>query len=228
MTSIQQVLYNHQDKKYAEFSAKLIPTLPRESFIGVRAPEYKKIIKEISILPSEEINSFMNSLPHEFHEENCLHIALLNKIKDFEDCLAKTEAFLPFINNWAVSDGLNPACFGKNHDKLIVKCNEWLASDLPFTKRVAMLCIMKHFLTTDFKSEYLEWVAKIRSEEYYVNMMIAWLFAEALSKQWDCAILFIEQKKLDKWTHNKAIQKAKESFKITSDQKEYLVTLKIK
>lgn len=227
MTKIQEVLFKHQDEKYGDFSAKLIPTISRESFIGVRAPEYKKILKELKDFPSKEIDDFMNSLPHKYHEENILHVVLLKQIKDYDECVKKTELFLPFVNNWAVSDGLNPPVFAKNSLKFIEKCKEWLSSDLPYTKRVAIQLIMGNYLKEDFKPEYLDWVSQIRSEEYYVNMMIAWFFAEALAKQWENAIIYIEQKKLAKWTHNKAIQKAKESYKITDEQKEYLKTFKI-
>ena len=227
MTQIQKILFEYQDKKYGDFSAKLIPTLPRENFIGVRTPCYKTIIGQIKELPPAELQAFLKNLPHQYHEENCLHIALINKIKNYEECLAELKHFLPYINNWAVSDGLNPPVLKKNKEKLLPEINKWICDDAPFTKRVGMLLLMKYFLNDDFKSEYLELPAKIRSEEYYVNMMTAWLFAEALVKQWDSALPFIQNKKLAAWTHNKAIQKACESFRITPERKEFLRTLKI-
>lgn len=228
MTKIKTILYNHQDEKYGDFISKLIPTLPREKFIGIRSPEYKKILKELKEVPEEEIQTFLSTLPHDFHEENALHISLINKCKDFEKCIEMIEAFMPYIDNWAISDGLAPKEFEKNHQKLVPYIKKWMNSSEPYTLRVAMILIMKNFLDDDFNIEYLEMAAKIRSEEYYVNMMTAWLSAEALVKQWNSAIPFIQDHRLDKWTNNKAIQKACESYRITTEQKEYLKTLKIK
>ena len=228
MTQIQKILFKYEDKKYGDFSAKLVPTLPREAFIGVRSPDYKKIIRELAELPSSETESFLTDLPHKYHEENCLQIAIINKIKNYEECLAALENFLPYINSWAVSDGLNPPVLKKNRHQLLPELEQWIRAEAPYTKRVGMLLLMKYFLDDDFKHEYLELPASIRSEEYYVNMMTAWLFAEALVKQWDSAISFIQNKKLDVWTHNKAIQKACESFRVSEEHKEYLKTLRIK
>lgn len=225
LDELLKLLYRHQDAKYADFIAKCIPTIPREQFIGIRSPEYKKIVKEIkgdSVIPK-----FMGTLPHAYFEENCLQVALLNQIKDYEESVAAVERFLPYINNWAVNDSLNPAGFAKNHAALITKVQAWIASEAPYTRRFGMRILMAHFLTDDFKPEYLELPARLRSTEYYVNMMTAWLFAEALVKQWKCAILYIEYHRLDKWTHNKAIQKARESYRITDEQKAYLKTLKL-
>lgn len=227
MTPIQEILLKHQDSKYADFSAKLIPSVPREYFIGVRSPEFKKILQEIKELPESALADFLSSLPHQFHEENVLQVCLINQEKDFNLCIEKLEAFLPYINNWAVSDGLRPKVFSKNLDKLAPYISKWIASEKPYTKRVGMLLAMKFYLGDDFKPEFLEQASQIRSEEYYVNMMTAWYFAEALVKQWDSAVEFIKQNRLDKWTHNKAIQKARESFRITPEQKQYLKSLKV-
>ena len=225
MTQIQKILFEYQDKKYADFSAKLVPTLPRESFIGVRSPSFKLILRRVKELPSQELQTFLQTLPHKYHEENTLHIAIINKIKDYNECLAELEHFLPYVNSWAISDGLNPPALKKNKLQLLPKLNQWICDDAPFTKRIGMLLLMKYFLDEDFKVEYLELPAKIRSEEYYVNMMIAWLFAEALVKQWDATLPFIQQKKLAPWTHNKTIQKACESYRVSPEHKEYLKTL---
>ena len=227
MTQIQKILFKYQDKKYADFSAKLVPTLPREAFIGVRSPAYKNVIREIKSLPPAVLQDFLADLPHKYHEENCLQIALINKIKNYEECLTALENFLPYINSWAVSDGLNPAVLKKNRNLLLPKLQDWIRSEKPFIQRVGMLLLMKYFLDDDFKAEYLELPAAIRSDQYYVNMMTAWLFAEALVKQWDTAITFIQDKKLDIWTHNKAIQKACESFRVSPEHKEYLKGFRI-
>ena len=228
MTQIQKILFEYQDEKYGDFSAKLVPTLPREAFIGVRSPCYKKIIRQIHELPPAETQLFLQSVPHTYHEENCLHIALINAIKSYDECLSELEHFLPYINSWAVSDGLNPPALKKNKRKILPKLEQWIRAEAPFTKRVGMLLLMKYFLDEDFKPEYLELPAQIRSEEYYVNMMTAWLFAEALVKQWDATLPFIKNKKLDPWTHNKAIQKACESFRVSPENKEILKSLRIK
>lgn len=226
MTKIQEILFQFQDAKYGDFIAKLVPTEPREKFIGVRSPCYKKIIRLVNNLPADEIKTFMQNLPHQYHEENALHMSLINGIINYDDAVTELEKFMPYITNWAVSDSFSPKAFEKNKDKLIVKIKSWIEDDYAYTKRIAMLLIKKYFLDEDFKTEYLEWAAKIRSEEYYVNMMTAWLFADALVAQWDSTIPFIQQNKLDDWTHNKAIQKARESFRITNEKKEYLKSLK--
>lgn len=228
MTKIHEILYHHQDKKYGDFLSKLVPTIPREKFIGIRSPEFKKIVKEVHSQAEDEIESFMNTLPHQFQEENTLQVVLISEIKDYDKCLAYLEKFLPYVDNWAISDGISPKIFDKNHNQIIKKIPQWLEDEKPYTKRVAMLFLKKYFLGEDFKPEYLTWAAKIRSEEYYVNMMTAWLFAEALTKQWDATIEFFTSPQLAPWTHNKAIQKARESFRISSEKKEYLKTLKIK
>jgi 3-methyladenine DNA glycosylase AlkD len=228
MTRIQKILFEYRDEKYGDFSAKLVPTLPRGAFIGVRSPCYKKIIGQIHELPPDEVQDFLQELPHTYHEENCLHIALINKIKNYDECLSELKRFLPYINSWAVSDGLNPPALKKNKEKILPELEQWIRTEAPYTKRVGMLLLMKYFLDGDFKPEYLELPAQIRSEEYYVNMMTAWLFAEALVKQWDATLPFIQNKRLDSWTHNKAIQKACESFRISPEKKEMLKSLRIK
>ena len=226
MTKIQKILFEYEDKKYADFSAKLIPTLPRQAFIGVRSPCYKEIVKRVKELPAPELQTFLQNLPHKYHEENSLHIALINKIKSYEECLTELTRFLPYVNSWAISDALNPPALKKNKQQLLPKLQEWIQDPAPFTKRVGLLLLMKYFLDDDFDPKYLELPAKIHSDEYYVNMMIAWFFAEALVKQWDAAIPYIQNKKLAPWTHNKAIQKACESYRVSPDHKEYLKTLK--
>ena len=229
MTEIQQILFSHQDKKYADFVSKLVPTVPKERFIGVRSPEFKKIIREIkSNLSESQINDFLQNLPHDYHEENILQVCLLNNLDDYDEYIQKLEAFLPFVDNWAVSDGLANKVLEKNAQKLITKIHIWIQDDKPYTKRVAMLFLKKYYLHENFSEEYLKWACEIRTDEYYVNMMTAWLFADSLVYQWDTTIKILQEQKLDIWTHNKTIQKARESFRITPEQKEYLKTLKRK
>ena len=221
----QELLFQLQDKSYRDFQSKLIPTIPVETIIGVRIPAIRKLAKEYGKDP--ESVEFLKQLPHTYYDENILHALLVAEIKDYEACVKEVECFLPYVDNWAVCDIFSPKVFRKNKDKLIDKIREWTASDRPYTCRFGMEMLMSHFLDEDFRVEYLEIPAAVHSEEYYVNMMIAWFYATALAKQWDATIGYIEDQRLDTWTHNKTIQKARESYRITPEQKEYLKTLKM-
>ena len=226
LDDLQQILFQHQDTAYADFSARLIPTVPRERIIGIRSPEYKKIVKQIGDDPV--VPEFLSSLPHAWHEENCLHAALINRIRDYSACVSALEQFMPYIDNWAVNDALNPPCFRKHRAELIGRVQGWIASGAVYTRRCGMKILMANYLGEDFRPEYLDLPADLRSDEYYVNIMTAWLFAEALTKQWETAVTYIENRRLDPWTHNKNIQKATESYRIPDERKTYLRTLKIK
>lgn len=221
----QELLFQLQDKGYRDFHSKLIPTIPVETIIGVRIPAIRKLAKEYGKDP--ECVEFLKQLPHAYYDENILHALLVAEIKDYEVCVKEVERFLPYVDNWAVCDIFSPKVFRKNKDKLIEKIKEWAASEYPYTCRFGMEMLMTHFLDEDFRVEYLEIPAAVHSGEYYVNMMIAWFYATALAKQWDAAVGYIEKKCLDPWTHNKTIQKARESYRITREQKEYLKTLKV-
>ena len=223
---LQQILFQYRDEAYADFSARLIPTVPREKIIGIRSPEYRKIIRQIGDDPV--IPVFLASLPHAWHEENCLHVALINRIRDYGACVSALERFMPFIDNWAVNDAVNPACFKKHRAELIGRVQAWIASEAPYTRRCGMRILMANYLEEDFRPEYLDLPADLRSEEYYVNTMTAWLFAEALARQWDDAVAYIENRRLDPRTHNLAIRKACESFRVPDERKAYLRTLRIR
>lgn len=224
MTEIQKHLISLQDKKYSAFSSKLIPNVDHDKFIGVRVPALRSYAKELC--KSGETEDFLSQLPHEYHEENMLHVFILNEIKDYDEMMARLEAFVPHINNWAVNDSVKPKCAKKHRPELLEKIKEWLKSNRPYTLRLAVLMLMDNFLDEDFLPEYLTLAAQVRSDEYYVNMMVAWYFATALAKQWDSAVKIIEGNLLDPWTHNKAIQKSIESFRVTDKHKAYLRTLK--
>ena len=224
--SIREELFRLQDVEYRDFQKKLIPTVDPESVIGVRTPELRKLAKDLYRQP--EAAEFLNTLPHEYFDENQLHAFMISEEKDFDRCIVEVEAFLPYVDNWATCDQLSPKAFGKNKDRLLLHIRNWIESDHTYTKRFAIGMLMQHYLDDDFDPDYPEIVAKVRSEEYYVNMMIAWYFATALAKQYDAAIPYIEGQRLDVWTHNKAIQKARESRRITPEQKEHLKTLKRK
>lgn len=224
--NILDMLYELEDKEYAKFQWKLTPTVPEDNFIGVRVPEARKLAKKL--FKEYDTSTFIDTLPHEYYDENMLHGLILSEMKNYEECVAAVDKFLPFVDNWAVCDIMSPKIFKKHKEELIDKIIEWSASEHTYTCRFGMEMLMTHFLDDDFSEEYLEIPAKVRSDEYYVNMMIAWFFATALAKQWDATIPYIEQNRLDKWTHNKTIQKSCESYRITDDQKKYLRTLKLK
>ena len=213
------------DEKYADFQAKLTPTVARERFIGVRVPLARKFAKEM--YKSGEHEAFLSDLPHKYFDENMLHGLILSEYKDYDACIRAVDDFLPYVDNWAVCDILSPISFKKNRDKLMQKILEWTESDLAYTVRFGLEMLMTHFLDEDFKAEYLKIPAKVQSEEYYVNMMVAWFFATALAKQWSDAIPYIENRVLEPWTHNKTIGKARESYRLADDEKEYLKTLKV-
>lgn len=222
--NIQKRLLELSDEKNADFSAKLTPGIDREKFLGVRIPASRKLAKEI--IKENEHKDFLNSLPHKYYDENILHSILISEIKDYDECIKYIDEFLPYVDNWAVCDTMSPKAFKSKHERLMNDILRWVDSDQTYTIRFGLKILMAHFLDNDFKKEYLEIPAKIKSDEYYINMMIAWFYATALAKQWDSAIVFIENGVLDKWVHNKAIQKARESYRITTEQKEYLKPLK--
>ena len=222
---IRRHLYDLQDSEYKAFNSKLIPNIEPERIIGVRTPELKAYAKS---LKNCDVSAFLSDLPHKYYDENSLHGFLIMGIKDYDRCIAAINAFLPFVDNWATCDQLRPLCFKKHRAELIEQIIIWLESEHTYTKRFAMGMLMAHFLDEDFKPEYLEWLAEIRSEEYYVNMMLAWYYATALAKQWEATLPYIENRRLDTWVHNKTIQKAIESYRVTDEQKAYLRTLRIK
>ena len=222
--NIKEELFALRDISYADFQAKLTPNIPRELFIGVRVPEARKLAKRLAKEP--EASKFLEDLPHKYYDENILHGLLLSEMKDYEACIAAVDKFLPYVDNWAVCDILSPKIFKKNKTALLEKIKEWSLSKKTYPCRFGIEMLMSYFLDDDFKPEYLEIPVSVHREEYYVRMMVAWFFATALAKQWDTAIKYIEDHRLDPWTHNKAIQKARESNRMTPKQKEYLKSLK--
>ena len=225
MQKITDFLEENKDIPYAQFQRKLIPTLPPERIIGVRTPVLRKFAKELR--REDACAAFLRELPHRYFEENQLHGFLISEIPDFQSCILETERFLPYMDNWATCDQTSPKVFRKHRPELLPYIRKWLASEQPYTVRFAIGMLMQHFLDGDFRGEYLELVAGVRSDEYYVNMEIAWYMATALAKQWDAAVPYIEQQRLAPWVHNKTIQKARESYRITGAQKAYLNALKV-
>ena len=226
MTPIQEKLFELQDLKYRDFHSKLMPTVCKDKIIGVRVPQLRKFAKELN--KSELKADFLKTLPHEYYEEDNLHAFLIEQIKDFDECISALDNFLLFIDNWATCDMMTPKILGENPDLLYDKIKEWAKSEHTYTVRFAVVTLMKFFMNERLDEKHLTLLLSIKSDEYYINMAIAWYLATALSSRWDLVIPYIENKKFDKWLHNKAIQKAIESYRITKKQKEYLKTLKVK
>ncbi len=223
--AIRQYLYENQDEKYAVFQRKLIPTVEEETIVGVRTPVLRSYAKALS--KRSDLQEFMEALPHERFEENQLHAFLISLEKDFDVCIRKTQVFLPYVDNWATCDQMSPKIFRKNRRRLLPYIDSWLASGHTYTIRYGIGMLMEHFLDEDFSVDYCEKVARVCSKEYYVNMMIAWYFATALAKQPQAVLPYFEEYRLERWTHNKAIQKACESYRISAEMKQYLRTLKV-
>lgn len=223
---VQERLFSMQDMEYKAFQSKLMPTIAPEKVIGVRTPELRKYAKEFA--KTSHVQEFFACLPHEYYEENNLHAFLLEQSKDFESCIEALDAFLPYVDNWATCDTMSPKVFKKHLPELLPVVKRWLASEPVYMVRYAIGCLMKYYLDDAFEPEYLEFVSRVQSEEYYIKMMQAWYFATALAKQYEATIPYLEAKKLDLWVHNKTIQKAVESYRITKEQKDFLRTLRIK
>lgn len=224
--NIRHRLFELRDLKYKEFSCKFMPTVNPETVIGVRTPDLRKLAREFSKTP--QASEFVKILPHAYFEENNLHGFIIETIKDYDAVVAALDEFLPYIDNWATCDQISPKVFKKHLPQLYEKIKVWLKSDRIYTMRFGIGMLMRFYLNDDFRPEMLELVACIRSKEYYVNMMIAWYFATALAKQYEAALPYIQEQRLEKWTHNKAIQKAIESNRVRTEAKEYLRTLKVK
>lgn len=221
---IREALFELQDKKYKEFQYKLTPNIPIEKMIGVRVPNVRKLAKKY--IGTSEGEEFIKNLPHLYYDENMLHGLLISEIKDYDICVKEVNKFLPYVDNWAVCDITSPKIFKKHKKELINEIKKWVKSDKVYVCRFGIEMLMSHYLDEDYNPEYLKMPAQVKTDEYYVRMMIAWFFATALAKQWDTTIPYIKENKLDKWVHNKIIQKARESYRITQEQKEYLKSLK--
>ena len=225
-TTIQARLFELQDLSYRDFQCKLMPTVDPDTVIGVRTPDLRKLAKSFSKEPEAE--AFLRTLPHKYYEENNLHGFLIETMKDYSQVIAALNAFLPYVDNWATCDQIRPKIFKKHLPELREQIQVWMASSHTYIVRFGIEMLMSFYLDEQFQPDYLDWVADVHSEEYYVNMMIAWYFATALAKQYDAALPYLQEHRLEPWTHNKAIQKAIESYRITDAQKAYLRSLKVK
>ena len=213
-----------RDEEYRDFQSKLVPNIPKETVLGVRTPDMRKIAKEIR--GTEEAEVFLAQLPHEYYEENLVHFFLIAEIRDFDECVKAVETFLPYVDCWPVCDQSSPRAFARNHERLLPFIKKWIGSEHVYTARFGIRMLMNEFLGEDFRPEYLEWVAAVKGEDYYVKMMVAWYFATALAKRYDESVVYVEERRLEPWTHKKAIQKALESYRVSDEHKEYLKTLR--
>ncbi len=225
MTEIQNILFKMQDTDYRDFHSKLMPETDKEKVIGVRTPELRKFAKQM--YGTHKANKFLNQLPHKYYEEDNLHAFLIEQITDYNEIISKLDKFLPLVDNWATCDMMKPKIFKNHLPELKKKCFEWIESEHTYTVRFGIVMLMTHFLEAEFDRSIPERISQIRSKEYYIKMAVAWYFATALAKQYDAVLPFIENRTLDPWTHNKTIQKAKESYRITPEQKNQLNKLKI-
>ena len=219
-------LFRMRDADYALLQAKIIPTVAADRIIGVRTPALRAFAK--ALYKDRDKEDFLSCTPHQYFDENQLHAFVISLEKDFDKCIAEVDAFLPFIDNWATCDQLSPKAFKREPEKLLQYIQSWIKSDQTYTVRFAIGMLMQHFLDERFETGYADMVAEVRSEEYYINMMIAWYFATALAKQYERTVPYLEGRRLDGWVHNKAIQKSVESYRITDEQKAYLKTLKVR
>ena len=213
-----------KDDGYREFQAKLVPNIPRETILGVRTPDMRRIAKEIFSSPGRD--AFLNDLPHRYYEENLVHFFVIAQIRDFDACVKAVETFLPYVDCWPVSDQATPKAFARNHQKLLPYIRKWIASEHVYTARFGMRMLMNEFLGEDFREEYPQLVADKKGDDYYLKMMAAWYFATALAKRYDEVIPYFEERRLDEWVHKKAIQKAVESYRVSDAHKEYLKSLR--
>ena len=225
ITDVREKLYDLQDLKYRKMQIRIIPTVLPGSIIGVRTPDLRAIAKEM--LRSGDHKDLLKELPHKYFEENQLHSFVISGLKDLNECIEELTRFLPYVDNWATCDQMSPGVFKKHRQELLTYIKKWIRSDETYTVRFGVKMLMDHFLEDDFDPAYPGMVAGLRSEEYYVNMMIAWYFATALAKQYETILPYMEQKRLDDWTHNKTIQKSVESYRLSDEQKTYLKTLKV-
>ena len=225
MNEIRQYLLSNQDQKYRDFTLPLLPNIDEKTFIGVRLPIIKKYAKD---LDEKSRLEFLNSLPHKYHEENILHAFILSNVKDYNAFIDYVNKFLPYVTNWSVCDTICNKYLVNFKTQLINEIYKWLKSDELYRVRYAVKCLMNYYLNEDFKEEHLQKVEQVKLDDYYVKMMIAWYLATGLAKNYDSFIRAIEERRFDAFTHNKAIQKAVESYRVSEEHKAYLKTLKVK
>ncbi len=222
--TVYERLLSSADGQYKEFQSKLVPNISKDTMLGVRTPDMRRIAKEIK--GTEAAESFLRELPHRYYEENLVHFFLIAMIKDFDRCIEAVETFLPYVDCWPVCDQSSPKVFSKEHGRLLPYIRKWMDSDHVYTVRFGIRMLMNEFLGEDFRPEYIEWVSAVKADDYYVKMMVAWYFATALAKRYDESVVYIEKHRLEPWIHKKALQKAVESYRVTAEHKDHLRSLR--
>lgn len=225
LNQIKKNLFKYQDKKYQKFESSLIPNVEKKLIIGVKTPILKNMAKEI--IKADLSDKYIKMLPHKYFEENQIHSFIISESKDFDECIKNINNFLKYVDNWATCDQLCPKIFKKNKNQLLIHIKKWINIKKTYYIRFGIKMLMSHFLDEDFDKKYLKIVSSIQSDEYYVNMMIAWYFATALAKQYDDTIVYLEKYKLSPWVHNQTIKKAIESYRVSEKNKKYLKSLKM-
>ncbi|MBE6622588.1 MAG: DNA alkylation repair protein [Ruminococcaceae bacterium] len=220
---IRGELFKMADSSYKDFHSKLIPTVNKDMIIGVRTPDLRKFAKTLKKTKKRIL--FLDCLPHKYYDENNLHAFLIEQEKDFTICLSELNRFLPYVDNWATCDMMNPKALKKDKEALLFQIRNWIYSENLYTVRFGLKMLMDHFLDEDFSESYLELAASVKSEEYYINMMISWFFATALAKRYEQTLPFIKEKRLSKFCNNKTISKACDSLRISKERKVHLKTL---
>ena len=223
---IREELFSLQDTAYRDFQSRLTPTVDASTAIGVRTPALRALAKRV--VKREDVGAFLGDLPHAYFDENQLHAFVISELRDYEVCLQEVERFLPYVDNWATCDQMSPKVFKRHRAELLEPIRRWIASDATYTVRFGVGMLMEHYLDDDFDPTYLDMVSAVDSEEYYVRMMVAWYFATALAKQYDATIPYLEDRRLEPWTHNKTIQKAIESRRISPETKDHLRSLRMR
>ena len=222
--TVYERLLSSADGQYKDFQSKLVPNISKDTMLGVRTPDMRRIAKEIK--GTEAAESFLRELPHRYYEENLVHFFLIAMIKDFDRCIEAVETFLPYVDCWPVCDQSSPKVFSKEHGRLLPYIRKWMDSDHVYTVRFGIRMLMNEFLGEDFRPEYIEWVSAVKADDYYVKMMVAWYFATALAKRYDESVVYIEKHRLEPWIHKKALQKAVESYRVTAEHKDHLRSLR--
>ena len=221
----EKYFFKIKDDKYKEFTSKLLPNIPKDSVIGVKIPDIKKYAKEY--YKDDESKLFLKTLPHKYLEENLLHGQLISLNKNFDEVVELLDNFLPYVDNWSVCDTIKPNIVKKYPKEFLKHLKKLIKSKEEYRVRFAIVALLTYYLDDYFTDEINELVLNIKSDKYYINMARAWYFSFALIKQYDKTIYIFENKLLDEWTNNKSIQKARESFRVSTFLKEVLLKYKV-
>lgn len=220
------------EPSHADFISKLVPNIERDTVLGIRNPNLRKLAKELfkdykkDEDKSKIVDEFVNDLPHRYHEENNLHSMMFEYIKDFDGLIEELDRYLPYVDNWASCDIIKIKFKKGWQEMFLPHIYRWLDSEDVYSRRFAIVSLMAYYLDDYYEEGMIEKVSSIKSDEYYINMAIAWYMSYAVIKRYDIAIKIIEEGSMDKFVHNKSIQKSIESFRVSDERKAYLKTLR--